>query len=455
MIIVFVQSCKVRRIISLLFNCLVYISFNMKTDIIFSGPADTRGENADGTQLTCQKNMFAQESNVHYLNCAAYSPILISSKKAGIKGIEVKSNPQNITPNDHFHQPEILRRKISAIINSDDHNRIAVFPSVSYGMAIVANNLHRINGIESKKKIIVLEEEFPNDTYAFCRAAEKFSLLIESVAAPSDIEKMGEDWNHSLIEAINEETALVVVPHVHWMYGVVFDLQAIACKCRCCGALLAVDGTQSVGMLPFDISVIQPDALICAGYKWLLGPYAMSFGYFGEFFDEGVPLEESWMNRTNSQNFSSLTRLVSTYHPKAQRYNMGEFSEFIQSVMWEDALDQMLIWGVERMCAYVRGLGAVLVRELGALGCRFVCDEFRAPHLFGVLLPVFPQQSTAQDTGTDCGGSEQHRAKIVDALKSRKVFVSLRGQAIRVSINVFNDLADIEALVLVLRSFFQ
>ena len=51
---------------------------------------------------------------------------------------------------------------------------------------------------------------------------------------------------------------------------------------------LVVDGTQSVGALPFDVGQIQPDALICATYKWLLGPYSLGLSYFGPRFDEGV-----------------------------------------------------------------------------------------------------------------------------------------------------------------------
>ena len=36
------------------------------------------------------------------------------------------------------------------------------------------------------------------------------------------------------------------------------------------GGLLIIDGTQSIGALPFSIKKYRPDALICAGYKWLM-----------------------------------------------------------------------------------------------------------------------------------------------------------------------------------------
>ena len=60
---------------------------------------------------------------------------------------------------------------------------------------------------------------------------------------------------------------------------------AIRKKTKKVGALLIIDGTQSVGALPFNIKKINPDALICAGYKWLMGPYGIGLAYYNEVFD--------------------------------------------------------------------------------------------------------------------------------------------------------------------------
>ena len=75
-----------------------------------------------------------------------------------------------------------------------------------------------------------------------------------------------------MCEAITTDTAAVMVPTVHWYDGITFDLPRVAEAARAAGAALIVDGTQSVGALPFDCAIVQPDALVCAGYKWLLGP---------------------------------------------------------------------------------------------------------------------------------------------------------------------------------------
>lgn len=388
----------------------------------------------------CQKDLFSIEEGVHYLNCAAYSPLLNSSKRAGYQGIALKCNPQNIAAKDHFEGVEKLRRSIADLLDARDHDRIALFPSVSYGMAIVAANIGRVENIASKDNIIILQDEFPNDTYAFSRVTKDLDLSIVAVPQPEEIALIGELWNMAVLQHISSKTAAVVLPHVHWMYGVMFNLEEIGNKCRECGALLVIDGSQSVGALPLDVGRIQPDALICAGYKWTFGPYSLSFGYFGEFFDNGIPLEESWMNRIHSDDFSALTDLQDSYRPKAQRYNMGEHSNFIYTSMLQDSLTQLLSWRVLAVREYTRGLSDELVQGIvdmsegldDAARCRVVPTPFRAPHLIAVLLPASWETDASQ---------------IASALKKKHIYVSARGPVLRVSLNVFNDSGDVRAFL--------
>jgi len=375
----------------------------------------------------------------------------------------------------HFEGHARLRRKICELLHmhrgldevelQEQADRIATFPSVSYGLAIAARNLHRLPGIASKTHIVTVDEEFPNDTYAFEREAVALGLVVLAVSAtaappaaaeaeeaaagatapepvPVQVEGLGRAWNDSLLASICAETALVVVPHVHWMYGVLFDLEAIAFKCRECGALLVVDGSQSVGAVPFDFDAVRPDALIVAAYKWMLGPYSIAYGYFGPFFDGGVPLEESWMNRTNSQQFSQLTRHEAAYRPLAQRYNMGEFSEFIHGPMLESACDFLIsCGGVPAMHEYIRELTEVAVGQLRELGVQFVDDEFRAAHIMGAILP----------TGAPTGGAGLDAAQFATTLKERGVHLSVRGRVLRISVNVFNDQGDLGRLIAALQ----
>jgi selenocysteine lyase/cysteine desulfurase len=390
--------------------------------------------------LQCQKHLFSIEEDITYLNGAAYSPTLKSSVERGIEGIQLKaSHTHLIKGSDHFTLPQKVQKLFAQLINEPDYERIAVISSVSYGMAVVANNVHRIPKLSAKKNIIQIQDEFPNNVYAFDRVCQKHDLVYKTIAKPDTLENRGGLWNQSIMEGINTETAIVVIPHIHWIYGVKFDLEAISKHCKEVGALLVIDGTQSVGILDFDCQKIQPDALICAGYKWLLGPYSIGMAYFGEFFDEGVPIEESWMHRAESDNFAQLIRYERAYRPKAQRYNMGEHTQFIQVPMLEDSLTQILNWGVNNMQNYCAKIIEKPLIALQELGCWVEESANRANHLLGISLPK------------SITGGVSHNQVFTDKLSANKIFVSNRGAAIRVSQNVYNTEADLWALVEILK----
>jgi len=90
--------------------------------------------------LTCQRHLFSLPPNLHYLNCAYMSPLLKAVEEAGIAGIRRKRDPSAITPAAFFEDVQQVRQLFARLINAGDPHRIAVIPSVSYGMATVAKN---------------------------------------------------------------------------------------------------------------------------------------------------------------------------------------------------------------------------------------------------------------------------------------------------------------------------
>lgn len=384
------------------------------------------------TTLTCQKHLFALPTDRHYLNCATRGPFSQAVEAAGVSAIHRQTNPFGLAPGEFFSSTEPLRHLFSELINNPDPERIAIVPSVSYAMAVVARNLPLKPGFRRGQKIVQIANEFPSDVYAWERVVADYDLRVETVAMP-DTFPLADAWNAAILAAINHETALVVAPPVHWMYGTRFDLGAIAERAKSVGAWLAVDGTQAVGAMLFDMSQIRPDVLVVAGYKWLMGPYSTSLVYFGEAFDNGIPLEETWMGRVESDQFHRLTDYQPMYRPKAYRYNMGEQSHFIHAPMLEAALNQLLDWQPARIETYCRALMTPALPALEALGCRIEPAAGRCQHLVGVWLP---------DHVEPMGVSQ--------ALQAGQVSVSARGRAIRVSPNVYNDANDLDALVRVL-----
>ena len=376
--------------------------------------------------LPCQKHHFSLPEQVHYLNCATMSPLSKRVEEAGVEGLRRKSQPYGIGQDHFFDTAETVKQRFAQLINCPDPSRIAIMPSVSYGMATVVKNLLKKSVVQPNKKIIVVGEEFPSGVYAWDELVSDHNVRLEIVSAPTELQDRGQLWNQKVLAAIDQNTLVVCVSPTHWADGTLFDLVAIRQLCTAHGVLLVVDGTQHVGAHGFDVQQVQPDFMVCGVYKWLLGPYSNAIAYCGHFFDDGFALEQTWAGRVGSQNFKNLVNYQSEMRPMAFRYNMGEFGNFINLPMIVAALDHLLEWRPEGIQDYAQQLSHPMVQSLRQAGYWIEADQHRAHHLFGIRPPK----------GIDLPLLQQ---KLID----QNVFVSYRGDAIRLSINVWNDAEDI------------
>lgn len=374
--------------------------------------------------LTCQKDLFLMPDNHHYLNCSYLSPLLKRVEQAGIEGVRGKSRPWETTPDTFFHDSEAVRSLFAELIHAEHPDQVAIMPAVSYGMGTVVNNLPKTPG----KEIVIAEEQFPSNVYPWEAFARRTGNTIRRVPAPAG-SKRGEKWNEAILDAINGSTLLVALGNVHWTDGTLFKIREISDKVHSAGGFFVIDGTQSVGALPLNVQDVKPDALICAGYKWLMGPYGISLGYFGPRLTGGIPLEEGWIVRKNSEDFTALIDYEQEYQPGAKRYDMGQRSNFITLPMMREALLQVSEWGIPSIQNYIRALTGKLIPSLQKAGFKIEDDAFRAPHMFGTRIP----------DGADMD-------KIREALLENNIHLSIRGSAIRISPHLYNDESDIEAL---------
>lgn len=379
--------------------------------------------------LTCKYSKFSLPKNVTYLNCAYMAPLLKSVEKAGLRGVRLKRNPADIQPDDFFSTAQDLKRAFARVINATGPQQISIIPSVSYGIATVTKNIR----IGKGQHVLVAGEQFPSNYYPWQALCAETGAELKVVSPGKNFSQRGMTWNNRFLESINNDTRVVAMAHTHWADGTLFDLDAIRTRTNDVGALLVVDGTQSVGALPFDVQKIRPDALVCAAYKWLLGPYSIGLAYYGEHFNDGKPIEESWINRLDSENFSALVNYEARYQPGASRYSVGEHSNFILAPMVLTAIEQINRWGAGNIQEYCQSISNEAIAMLR--GKDFLIEElpFRGSHLFGV----------------------RHQKPLdFDALrlslKKNKVYVSVRGDAIRVSPHVYNDAGDLQKLAKVL-----
>lgn len=364
------------------------------------------------------------------MNCAYMGPLPICVEHAGQKALSLKSKPYLIGPEDFFSGPDKLRSKFAKLVNIHDKESIAFIPSVSYGLANVIKNVKPDKGQE----ILLVEETFPSNYYPWKRLADDYGAVLKIIRAPSAGAGRGSLWNEALLHAINEKTCAVSLPQVHWADGTKFDLEAVREITNKYGALLVIDGSQSIGALPFNVQELKPDALITVGYKWMLGAYGFGFAYYNERFEGAVPVEENWINRLQSEDFQRLVNYQDEYKSSSHRFNFGEYSQLIAIAMLTESLELIQTWGVESIQDYCHQISAPCIEALQNLGCFIESEEYRGKHLFGVRMPEDADITLLKKVASE-----------------EKVFVSFRGSAVRISAHLYNEVQDFERLLRVFK----
>ncbi len=376
--------------------------------------------------LTNQSHLFNLPEGLTYLNCSYMSPMLKSVAAIGREMISKKDNPVQILPHHFFDNPRRLREEFAKLLEIENPDHCAVVPSVSYALSNVAKNLD----VEKGDNIVLAEEQFPSNVYTWKPLESEKGVTLRIVSAPEVKDDRGTLWNEHILEAIDSKTKLVALGHVHWADGTIFDLKRIRERTKEVGALLVIDGTQSFGALPFSVSEIQPDMVVAAGYKWLLGPYSSGVAYYGEYFHDKSPTENNWMHRLGSEDFAGLVNYVDEYQPGSIRYEVGESANFILTPMLTEAIRQINEWGAQGIQEYCENLTSELVNELTEMGYQIEDSNSRSHHMFGIRLP---------------------QGININSLKKRfldmNIFVSLRGSSVRVAPHLYNNDSDMDRLL--------
>jgi selenocysteine lyase/cysteine desulfurase len=367
--------------------------------------------------IPCQRHLFDIPDDIAYLNCAYISPLMHAAREAGERGVHRKCRPWELFPPDFFDTAEEARALFAKLIGASAED-VTIVSAASYGIALAAANLR----VEGGQRIIVLQEQFPSNVYSWREIAREKNVELVTLARPED-----DDWTRAILDGIDDRTVIVALPHCHWTDGSLIDLVRVGERCREVGAALVLDTTQSLGALPLDVTEVQPDFMVSATYKWLLGPYGLGLCYVAPKHQDGRPIEHNWIDRLNSEDFSGLVDYRDEYQPGARRYDVGERGNIHLLPMAVVALRQLLDWGVADIQETLRARTDAIAERAADLGIGAVPRDKRAGHYLGLRF---------------AGGVP---AGLPERLAAEKVFVSVRGRdAVRVTPHLWVNDADVD-----------
>ena len=377
-------------------------------------------------KISCQRNLFNIPDEIVYLNTAYISPLSLKVEKAINKGCRLETEPWKIDPEFHFFYQIKETKIIFSNLFNISYKNVSLIPSASYGISTAANN---IKLTKTKNKILILKDQFPSNVYPWMELSKKQEGVLEIIDCLNET-----TLTEEIINKISEEVAVVAIPNIRWTDGYIIDLKKVSNACKKFDVNLILDLTQSAGAMQIDLKEINPDFAIIANYKWMLGPYSTGFLYISDKFIDGVPLEETWIGRKNSQDFSKLTEYQSLYNSNSIRFDMGQRANFSLLPGVKAALEQLHDWSIKKIENTLYQNNIIICKGLTELGFETLAEKNRAPHFISARLPGYDGDS------------------LINNLRKNKIFISERSGYLRITPHLWNNEEDFFKLINCLKS---
>ena len=199
---------------------------------------------------------------------------------------------------DWIHLPQRVGGKIAPLIGAQPHEVIAC-DSVSVNLyKLISAALAMRPG----RKVVLSEPgNFPTDVY-----------MIEGLEKQRLAERRLVERDR-LLEALDEDVALLLLTHAHYKTGELFDMEALTRAAHEKGALVLWDLSHSGGALPVHLADCKADFAVGCGYKYLNGgPGAPAYAFVATEHHIAANVEDSalrqplsgWMGHARPFAFS-------------------------------------------------------------------------------------------------------------------------------------------------------
>ena len=311
-------------------------------------------------------------------------------------------------------------------------DEVAITKNVSEALNLFASSLPWKAG---DNVVLCPELEHPNNVFLWYNLRKLKGIEVRAVE-PRD----GHVPVDAFAAAIDERTALVTVPHVSFSPGFVTDVRAIAEAAHSKQALVLVDAAQSIGAIECDVSRLGIDALAVATQKNLLAFYGFGFLYVRRTIAESLtPAHVARYGMELGVDAGETARNHGEhlpYAPGTRRFDLGNYN-YLGARVAETSLDLIRSIGVRRIQQHLQALAARLVEGLLNLNLP-VAGGRPGPHL-GHIVAVGHSGGGHHDTADDPAMNELYRF-----LTAHGVHLSIRKGVLRMSLGLYNDVADID-----------
>jgi cysteine desulfurase/selenocysteine lyase len=360
-----------------------------------------------------------------YLDHAAVSPMPNRTAEVLRQRIDTFQNP-SLEDGSRERYGQLAKERAGRLMNVPAA-QVALQSNLGEAMAVVANGLKWNAG----DQVVVPEKEFSSLVYPWMNLESRGVELVWA-------RKQGPSTLLESIEAVlTDRTRVVSVSHVEFLNGYRHDMVALGRLCAERNILLAVDATQSLGVLPIDAPAWQADVVAAHGYKWMMAMHGIAVLYVSERAMERIA--PSMPGRQSvTGGFESLDFALD-WHPDARRYESGG-PNWIGAAAVSTSLGIVEEIGIDIASRQAIGVASRVLDGLTDLPMEIVTD----------LDPAHRSQILAFTTG-----SVDRDQEIVRELRARNVYVGKRNFGVRVACHFWNTAEDADRLIDALREVLE
>ena len=369
------------------------------------------------------QNEFPNANDVCYLNTGSEGLLPLRALRALQEVAVMKQKPQVLGDSQYFEMPERCRSLVAQMIHCAAED-IALIPSTSYGMSMIAHSLQ----LNSGEEVVIVEKDFPSNNFAWEPLRER-GIKIRTVPFLADADQTGR-----VLESLTPPARVLSLSVVHFFTGFRYDLKLISEVCRQNNILLIVDAIQAAGTIEINLQETHVDALCAAAHKWQLSPSGTGFLYVNPDLRTRLTSPVSgWMHNKNAGRFSETDMF--TYEPASntRRYELGT-APIILFAAYEQSLKVLL----ESHIPYIEEHNIKLAEKLKAffreLGWKQPATPIPSP--FCSVLP--PEQFNTAD--------------LLRSLAENEVFVAVRANHLRMTPHLYNTDQHIDRFCEVMKS---
>lgn len=257
-----------------------------------------------------------------------------------------------------FSAVERETRQYAARLLGGSENEIAFVSSTSMGLSIVAAGYSWQGG----ENIIIADGDFPSNVYPWLNLQGR-GAEVRFLPRHRDGSITVED----VMRLVDGKTRMVSLSSVNFVSGYRVDLGSIGKALAERGILFCVDGVQSLGAFPMDISRV--DFVASSAHKWLLGPLGIGILYIkSRNLSRLEPVLAGWKCVQAPKDYLKYNL---SFLDSARRFEPGGLN--VTGIFGlHAALKLLLEAGIERTAARLGGFRRILLESLEKKGYEII-----------------------------------------------------------------------------------